>query len=604
MIGMNQEKIPALLFGQNLEHTRGCIFHGLGAQLVRNRKFAGKPSPDGVAADWEPFGASAFYELLTESYTRHFSANAMPRRNELGSQSIQQLAADGDAGIRQSGLSLMAGKVYIFRAALRSLNGDFCPVTVRLADGEKRLAEQRTTIASPDWEIREFRFGPFDDLDATLSLGVTGRHTLAVGMVSLLPEDHFHGMRHDVIAQLKALGTAMLRWPGGNFAGEYRWRDGLLDSDCRAPLQSFTEIETQPYTHGYDDNEPGVDEVIALCREIGAEPFFTINPAWDTPEESAAWVEYCNGAPDSPGGKLRAERGFPEPYRVRFWSLGNEMGYGHMEGPQTPAAYAELSRRHAQAMLRVTPDLTLFSSGPYPSEAWARDVAMPLADVAPMVSLHHYTRPGHQDFTTPERTEKTLQTVIGQADEIVTQARAMRRMLPDRLSISFDEWNVWYAWYRQVGVAEGLFAARVLHQLLAVYRELGIGCACYFQPVNEGAIAVSARTSRLTAVGQVMRLMSRHAGGIADAWDHRPEEVFASRHDDGTRWITLFNPSPREEREFALPWTGTVLEAEWHTPSGVLPGSTFTVTPVPLEKRFHDGRVRLPPLTVLGMRLR
>ena len=349
------ERILPLLFGQNLEHTRSCIYGGLSAQLIRNRKFAGKPSRDGIAAEWQAFGKTAVYELLTESYTRHLGASAMPRRNELSSQCIQNLGSDTISGIQQSGLSLIADKYYLFRAAMRSFNCEPCRVVVRMTAGEKVLAEQNFNTESAEWKVVECQFGPFEEVDATISIGVKKMRTIIVGMVSLLPENHFHGMRSDVVTHLKEIGTSILRWPGGNFAGEYRWRDGLLSPDERAPLQSFTEDETQPYSHGYDFNELDTDAVVAICREIEAEPFFTINPVWDSPEESAAWVEYCNGPANSQMGKLRAERGFPEPYHVRFWSLGNEMGYGHMEGPHTPSEYEALSRRHAQAMLKVSP---------------------------------------------------------------------------------------------------------------------------------------------------------------------------------------------------------------------------------------------------------
>lgn len=603
-IEITTECVPPSLFGQNLEHTRACLLGGLSAQLIRNRKFAGKPSRRGVAADWLPFGGTAFYEWLNAPYTRHFSAGIMPRRNELGSQCIQNLDPEASAGIRQDGLALCAGKGYTFRAALRSFNADPCRIAVRIADGEKILAEHRFVISSPEWKVVEFRFDSPRDIDAELRIAVEGVGLAAVGMVSLLPEDHFHGMRPDVVAHLKSIGTSILRWPGGNFAGEYRWRDGLLDPDLRAPLQSFTEIETQPYNHGYDDNELGTNQVVALCREIGAEPFFTINPVWDSPEESAAWVEYCNGAPGTPGGKLRTEQGFPEPFGVRFWSLGNEMGYRHMEGPGTPEAYAELSRRHALAMREVSPEITLFSSGIYPSEDWVNKAAVPLADVAPLVSLHKYTTLGIRNYTTPERADETIRAIIAGADQIRETACKMRRTLPENLSISFDEWNVWYSWYREVGVAEGLFAARVLHQFLASYRELGIGCVCYFQPVNEGAIAVSPRSSRLTAMGQVMRLFSRHAGGTVCDWPGRPEQVFATKHGDGTLLITAYNDSVESEKTIELPVSGILTESELDTPSGRLPGSNFVVSRPEPKKTAEGYRAALPPLTVLSLRFR
>ena len=90
----------------------------------------------------------------------------------------------------------------------------------------------------------------------------------------------------------------------------------MLPSDQRAPLQAYTEIETQPHSDGFDYHEINTDDFIALCREVGAAPLLTINLAWNSPEESAQWVEYCNGSADTEYGKIRAERGYPEPYKI------------------------------------------------------------------------------------------------------------------------------------------------------------------------------------------------------------------------------------------------------------------------------------------------
>lgn len=95
----------------------------------------------------------------------------------------------------------------------------------------------------------------------------------------------------------------------------------------------------------------------AVNGGLSAQPMLTLNLAWSSPEESAQWVEYCNGSADTEYGRRRAENGHPEPYHVRFWSLGNEMGYGHMEGPQGSSAYAELAQRHVDAMLAVSATL-------------------------------------------------------------------------------------------------------------------------------------------------------------------------------------------------------------------------------------------------------
>lgn len=135
------------------------------------------------------------------------------------------------------------------------------------------------------------------------------RGCIHIGCVSLMNKDNFRGMRRDVIDAMKEIGIRVLRWPGGNFAGEYCWFDGLLPVDERAPFESCMALETQPHTLGYDFHEINTDDFIALCREIDAEPYITVNLAWNTPEENAAWVEYCNGDLSTEYGRLRAERG-------------------------------------------------------------------------------------------------------------------------------------------------------------------------------------------------------------------------------------------------------------------------------------------------------
>lgn len=118
-------------------------------------------------------------------------------------------------------------------------------------------------------------------------------------------------------------------------------------------------------------------------------------------------MEYCNGPAESKYGRLRAQRGHQEPYNVKWWSLGNEMGYGHMEGANTPDGYASLVETHARAMLKVTPDLKFVSSGPYPNQEWVDVSIKKLAPIAPYVSLHTYNSV-HWDFTSPEGMERRL----------------------------------------------------------------------------------------------------------------------------------------------------------------------------------------------------
>lgn len=598
-MGADGACIPSSLFGENLEHTRCCVFQGLSAQLLRNRKFSGMPSRQGIAADWEGSeGGQLFCEMITqEPYTRHMESEygKMPRQNERYTQAISN-CGDTLAGIVQKNIPLCGGKSYRFRVALRRGNESTDCALMRLSSGGRELVRQEFSGLGATWDVRECCFDCTEDCEAELFIGLERRGIVHCGMVSLMPEDHFHGMRRDIIEHLKSLGTSIIRWPGGNFAGEYLWRDGLLSADERSPSQAVMEFETQPFSHGFDYNELGTDDIIALCREIGAEPFITINPVWFSAEESAAWIEYCNGSADTPMGRLRCERGHAEPYRVRLWSLGNEMGFRHMEGTKDAEQYTKLASVHAKALLAVDPSITICGSGPYPNPEWSRDAAYVMREDVPLVSLHRYAVVAPMDYTSREGKIRTFNQIVGEVDAYDRFLQRTREDLPPEVSISFDEWNTWYCWYRQPSTAEGMFAGRFLHWLLKSYRRYGIALACYFEPINEGAICVEARSSHLTSIGQAIGIMARHEGGEPlEAWNDE-DGVFATRH-GGRLYATVLNCSAETSKTFELPAknVSAIRVATLYVAPDILPGCCFEKREVALDGESID----IPPASIL-----
>lgn len=562
------------VFSHNLEHTRAAVNGGLSAQMIRNRKFAGKPSrSEGVASQWFGIGAKTLFMMDSNGdncYTRHICLDKMRRINELNSQVVQNLSEGQKSGIGQWGIALQSGKAYVMRTVTRvnrpvSLNVDLTDRYGKTVYATKSISLK----PSEDWQIEEFELSSdAADNDGCIRYTFTEKAEVFFGALSMLPKDNFHGMRTDVVRDLKAIGPRMLRWPGGNFAGEYRWKDALLPVDQRGPLQAATEIETQPYTSGYDFHEIGIDDFIALCREVGAEPWLTINLAWSTPEESAEWVEYCNGSSDTKYGKIRAERGFEQPYNVLYWSLGNEMGYGHMEGPRGSKEYAALAEQHADAMLKVSPDLVLCSSGPYPNQDWADNSAGPLSSKVPYISLHNYSGPaawsgGGYRFTTEDDICKTYEAVVYSAEGNLDCALRMRKSLDETgkvLHISFDEWNQWYAWYRPSCVCDGMFVARMMHIFLRETNPLDIPIVSYFQPVGEGAILITPTESRLTANGQMFALMKEHQDAkLCTVTDDDDYSTVASIKGD-TLTVTLVNAQYDRERTFSFNLKGKLIK--------------------------------------------
>lgn len=611
------EEFSPYIFGHNLEHTRAAVNGGISAQMLKNRKFAGKPSrSEGVASKWFGIGEKTFFTLeAANTYTRHTHMFNMHRWNEFGAQAIQNLKGGNTAGMGQYNLALQKGVEY----SLRTVTKVNAPVTLNVEltnrNGDKVYAKHtlQLTPSQDKWAINEFNLTPSaDDDDAAIRYTFTEQTMLKFGALSMMPADNFHGMRKDVVADLKAIAPRLLRWPGGNFAGEYRWKDGLLPVDERAPLGAATEIETQPYSDGYDYHEINTDDFIALCREVGAEPMLTINAAWCSSEECAEWVEYCNGGADTKYGKIRAERGHTEPYNVKFWSLGNEMGYSHMEGPKGPEGYALIAGKHADAMLKVTPDLKLCSSGPYPYDEWAQKSAAVLSDRAPYVSLHRYS-PDYEDnnrglirYTTPEEIKATYERIASSHMVNVDFAKAMRTSLDKtgkKMHISFDEWNQWYAWYRPSCVSEGIFTARMLHFFLTDSNALDIPIVCYFQPVGEGAIIITPTSSRLSANGQMFALMKEHQDGRLCKVAENDDYSTVATIKDGVLTITLINAEYDKEREFSFDIKGKLLDAKLYYSEDVTPYSYFEESALQVAASRKNISTTLPPHSVAIIRM-
>jgi alpha-L-arabinofuranosidase len=147
------------------------------------------------------------------------------------------------------------------------------------------------------------------------------------------PIPNTNGIRNDVVAALKPLGIPVLRWPGGCFADDYHWRDGIGPVDERpVRINRHWGMAEEPNTFG-------THEFIAFCRAIGAEPYFAGNVGSGSPAELRNWVEYCNFAGRSTLADERRANGAQDPFGIRFWGIGNEnWGCG---GDMSPEQYAE-----------------------------------------------------------------------------------------------------------------------------------------------------------------------------------------------------------------------------------------------------------------------
>ncbi|MCC6627997.1 MAG: hypothetical protein IT340_11410 [Chloroflexi bacterium] len=424
------------IYGHFIEHLRECIYHGLWAEMLSNRKFGSHDAVYyGILLPWLPVGPGEHVEYRHDN--RDYYVPGMADRGQ--SQRIRLRQADGTAhGIAQDGLGLIGGRVYQVRLVLKadSLTG---PVEVTLggADGEPA----RATVASvgPEWQTHHLTLtAPRDATGGRFAITIRDAGTLWIGAASLMPAGHVDGWRRDVLALVRGLKPPIVRYPGGNFVSGYRWQDGIGDRD-RRPVRYDAAWDV------FEPNDVGTDEFIAWCRAVPTEPYLCVNTGDGTPEEAAAWVEYCNGPTTSHHGALRAANGHPEPYNVIYWGIGNET-YGNWQiGHVDAETFAHECVAFAQAMRAVDPRIKLLAVGAMPDRwpGWNEVVARIAGAEIDYITLHHYATSRRR---TPAGAAYAMTVAAPERIEelIVRSRRAIDENAPagKRIQISFDEWNV------------------------------------------------------------------------------------------------------------------------------------------------------------------
>ncbi len=261
---------------------------------------------------------------------------------------------------------------------------------------------------------------------------------LWVGKNSPIP--NVNGYRRQAIEYLSELGIPVLRWPGGCFADDYHWRDGIGPAERRPKRVNI-------HWGGYaEDNSFGTHEFIGLCRLIDAQPYLAGNVGSGSPSELRDWIEYCNLPSGSTLSDERAANGSPDPFAVRYWGVGNESwGCG---GEMRPEEYAAEFRRFA-VYLRTFGGTKpfLIASGPNGNDAnWSHGLIGNLNGHMPDgFAMHFYS--GGADYPT----RFTAAHVDDQLSSFarIEQAVIQKRALLDgygggnRVALLLDEWGVW-----------------------------------------------------------------------------------------------------------------------------------------------------------------
>ncbi|MBN1402643.1 MAG: alpha-N-arabinofuranosidase [Anaerolineae bacterium] len=265
-----------------------------------------------------------------------------------------------------------------------------------------------------------------------------------VGPESDIP--NVRGIRTDIVEALRAIRIPVLRWPGGCFADEYHWQDGIGPREQRPVM-----INTH-WGGVTEDNSFGTHEFLDLCDQLGCEPYICGNVGSGTVREMQQWVEYLTSSGKSPMTDLRRANGRDEPWSIKYWGVGNEnWGCG---GNMRPEYYADEYRRY-QTYLRNLSGNTLFkiACGANREDYRWTEVLMEVAGSRMHgLSLHYYTAPGPSwrekgsatEFDTAAWFEVLSRTMF--MEELLTKhGEIMDRYDPEkRVALIVDEWGTWY----------------------------------------------------------------------------------------------------------------------------------------------------------------
>ena len=356
--------ISKYLYGGFIEHGGPLMYRSLWAEMIDDRKFyfpinsndvkPAVPAPTSVMRaplrTWRPIGPA---DAIVMDPVQPFVGDQSPRID---------LNADTPHGIRQSGLSLVKDKQYTGRVYLRGTPG--AKVKVSLIWGSGQQDRQTISFGALTSDYRKYPVhfqAKADAVEGAIELAGTGTGNFHVGTVSLMPTDNVQGFRPDTIALLRDLHSGMWRLPGGNFLSDWNWYDSIGDIDKRRPVFDYAWNAMQT-------NDLGMDELMTLCNLIDVDPYITVNAGFGDSHSAAEEVEYVNGAASTHMGAQRARNGHPEPYRVKYWNIGNEP-YGSWQHGHTDLKYFVIKHNEfAKAMRAVDPSITLLASGAMPDE--------------------------------------------------------------------------------------------------------------------------------------------------------------------------------------------------------------------------------------------
>jgi alpha-N-arabinofuranosidase len=257
------------------------------------------------------------------------------------------------------------------------------------------------------------------------------------------PKANADGFNQEYIDAIRELKITNLRWPGGNFMSSYNWQDGIGPKDQRPVRKDLA-------WHGFETNQVGTDEWVALSRALGVENVTCINLGLGDIQNAAYWVEYCNVPKGTYFSDLRVKNGNPEPFNIKYWDLGNEIdGFPWLNGAKNIEDYLKIALEAGKALKNVDPTIKLVACGSswYESTGgwleWNQKVINSFTGLADYLSVHRYWGDG---FSTENYYDAMGDAALDFEEKIIVPKAMAQNALwikqgATPMKLAFDEWG-------------------------------------------------------------------------------------------------------------------------------------------------------------------
>jgi alpha-N-arabinofuranosidase len=505
-------------------------------------------------------------------------------------------------------------------------------LTLCFANGAARAAVQVEGTIQADKPGAVMSRNVFGQFAEHLGFGIYGG--IWVGEDSKIPNTR--GYRNDVVAALKRLEVPVVRWPGGCFADEYHWREGVGPRDKRP-------VRVNTHWGGVEEpNSFGTHEFLDFAELIGADAYVSGNVGDGSPEEMAQWVEYMTSDTRSTLANERRKNGRDKPWKVPYFGIGNELwGCG---GNMRAEYAADLYRRY-QTFVKSPPGQRIQKIAPGANTSdyhWTEVMMREARDLVSGVSLHYYTSPGPNWNTKRSSTDfgeddwaETLSDALYMNELITKHSAVMDKYDPEKkVGLMVDEWGTWYTGlpgvnpgflYQQNSLRDALVAAIHLDIFSAHAERVKMANIAQMVNVLQAMILTQEDKMLLTPTYHVFEMYKgfKDAAVVpvdisAPAYKHGEFEMpavhaAAARARDGRLHVALTNLDPTEAARLSLKIAGAqvrLADGTLLTAPAMSSINTFdkpdTVKPQPFKGARVSGerlQVELPAKSVVVLTL-